>query len=664
MDCIGRDSANHHGIVGDKTMSFQIQDIVLYSFHGQKRVLPFRPGQMNVITGASKTGKTALIEILDYCMGSGECRIPEGIIRRTVEWVGIRLLLQDGQVFIARRIPQQGQAATSEVYYDVQREVPIPEHQQLHQTINPQTLEGLLTQHAGIGENIHEPAVGYTRGALTATIRHALFFCFQQQSEVISSRLLFHKQSEPFVAQAIKDVLPYFLGAVDDDHVARMAHLRELRRELKGLERQLAEHEGIAGRGLTRAQALLSESQDIGLFRGAALPNTWEECVESLRDIMSQRIEPEEELVHEGDAFERNQQERSDLDNELHRIKEQLAAIEAFRADRTGYSQEATAHIHRLQSVGLFETSDSAQPSCPLCQSPIENAQIPTLQDMTQAMESLEAQVRMVEERSPQMDRVVRTLNEKLDEVKGRLSANRQEMEAIRASNQRLLAYKDQAARRAYIMGRIALYFESLPHIDDTSDLRGQISEIKQRISDLEDELSDEVVKEKIESLMSILSRDMSDWARKLRLEHSEHPLRLDLNKLTVVADTTDRGPIPMDRMGSGENWVGYHLIAHFALHKWFVLKDRPLPRFLFIDQLSQVYFPEDNAWESGRNEDRVAVGAMYKMADELARALHPHFQIIMTDHANFDEQWFRDCVVERWREGLKLVPEEWQNAE
>ena len=65
-------------------------------------------------------------------------------------------------------------------------------------------------------------------------------------------------------------------------------------------------------------------------------------------------------------------------------------------------------------------------------------------------------------------------------------------------------------------------------------------------------------------------------------------------------------------RLGSGENWVGYHLIAHFAIHKWFVSQERPVPRFLFVDQPSQVYFPADRdidgSMEGIENEDREAV--------------------------------------------------------
>lgn len=85
----------------------------------------------------------------------------------------------------------------------------------------------------------------------------------------------------------------------------------------------------------------------------------------------------------------------------------------------------------------------------------------------------------------------------------------------------------------------------------------------------------------------------MSDWAGLLELGHSAFPLRLDLKKLTIVADTA-AGPISMDRTGSGENWIGYHLIAHLALHRWFVDHDRPVPKFLLLDHPSQIYFPPE----------------------------------------------------------------------
>lgn len=70
-------------------MTMQIAKIILYSHDGRIRELPMEVGQLNVITGASKTGKSALIDIVDYCMGRGDCYVAEGVIRKHVSWFAV-----------------------------------------------------------------------------------------------------------------------------------------------------------------------------------------------------------------------------------------------------------------------------------------------------------------------------------------------------------------------------------------------------------------------------------------------------------------------------------------------------------------------------------------------------------------------------------------------
>ena len=40
---------------------------------------------LNVITGRSSTGKSAIIEIFDYCTGNSENTVPDGIITDNVD---------------------------------------------------------------------------------------------------------------------------------------------------------------------------------------------------------------------------------------------------------------------------------------------------------------------------------------------------------------------------------------------------------------------------------------------------------------------------------------------------------------------------------------------------------------------------------------------------
>jgi hypothetical protein len=236
-------------------------------------------------------------------------------------------------------------------------------------------------------------------------------------------------------------------------------------------------------------------------------------------------------------------------------------------------------------------------------------------------------------------------------------------MEAVRDADERVALTQDDATKRVHILGRISLYLESLPDLPDTQALEDQAARLRAEASLLEADLSDELVREKVDSVASILSQRMTKWALELELEHSTSPLRFDIKNLTIVADT-DNGPVPMARMGSGENWVGYHLIAHLALHQWFVERALPVPHFLFLDQPSQVYFPPekdvDGSLSTGSENDRMAVSRMFQLVFQSVTAVAPGLQVIITEHADINEAWYSTAVIERWRGGLKLIPEDW----
>ena len=65
-------------------MSLQIAKLILYSRQGEIRELAFRTGALNILIGVSKTGKSAIIDILDYVTGRSECNVADGVIRKYV----------------------------------------------------------------------------------------------------------------------------------------------------------------------------------------------------------------------------------------------------------------------------------------------------------------------------------------------------------------------------------------------------------------------------------------------------------------------------------------------------------------------------------------------------------------------------------------------------
>ena len=644
-------------------MSIQILDIVVYSSRGERRVLSLRPGEMNIITGDSKTGKSALISIVDYCLGSSSCAVPEGVIRNHVAWYGVRFSDGAAQHFVARRSPDPGRTTTSDAYYTVGAEVALPESTALSATTNIDSVVERLTAIVGIGLNLHEPPEGQTRDPLSAKLRHALAFVFQPQNEISQPAFLFHKQSDNWVAQSIRDTLPYFLGAVDDDFVAKKAKLKELRRGLRDRERALARLEAITGGGLGGAAPLVTEARDVGLLPPGAAPSTWDEAIDVLRAALA--APPEEQLVRYEESTDQAELARlngvrGQLREQLRGQEDELRAMRSLLADEGGYSTEATEQVSRLSSLGIYASSDSG--CCPLCDQPT-GERVPSSLQLQSELDRASAQLSSVAKHTPGLEALAVEQESKVAETRRLLRENRAAMEALRRSDDRLVQLRDAATRRAHVIGRISLFLETLPQVADPSDLRREVAELQREIEKLEADLSDDKLQERLDSILSVIGRRLTEWADRLELEHSGNPFRLDLRRLQVVADA-ETGPIPMDRMGSGANWLGCHLIAHLALHSWFVKKGRPVPRFLFLDQPSQVYFPAER--DAGgsmavlEDEDRLAVIRIFELIRDVVAELSPGLQVIIAEHADVTEDWYQAAVVERWRNGDALIPPYW----
>jgi hypothetical protein len=362
--------------------------------------------------------------------------------------------------------------------------------------------------------------------------------------------------------------------------------------------------------------------------------------------------------------FTRLSEARSNLLDEQRRLRDQIAAARTFKTDERSFSREATEQLARLKPIGIFEGTVPGE-SCPLCAHPLTDANaMPSASQLKGALTMVSARLESVTRSEPQMERAVARLEEKAAAIQQQLTQNRAELEAVRNANEQIGRAQDEATKRAHVLGRISLYLESLPELPDSTALQRESAELRNQCEALEEELSDETIRDRLESIVALLGGNMTEWAKRLQLEHSTQPLRFNLKKLTIVADSSD-GPIPMDQMGSGENWVGYHLIGHLALHGWFTEHNRPVPRILFLDQPSQVYFPAekdvDGSLDTIQNEDRIALRRMFELVFEVVGKLAPQFQVIITEHADLNEPWYQNAVVEKWRRGAKLVPEDWR---
>jgi hypothetical protein len=546
-------------------MSLQIVKLILYSRGDEIREVAFRTGKLNIITGASKTGKSAIIDIVDYCTGRSECNVAAGVIRNRVGWYALLFQMGNGQIFIARRNPEPGERTSGDIYMERGSTINPPPKSELFKNTTVTAVEKFLGAAIGISENEHRPPA-LTRDPLEANFRHALLFSFQDQNDIDSKQRLFHRQGEDFMSQAIKDTLPYFLGAVDEDRLLKQAQLEQARRELRQLERQFREAEALDSSTFPRATALLDEAKQVGLIDERTTALTYEAVLVILRRIASDTRIREDLVVGDGeDVLAGLRAERQALRTDLERVNAEIRSTRTFTSETTGYEREAKEQRARLSAVGLIKSDGHDASYCPVCESQLA-APAPTVVQIERSLKDLGEQLEAVEAENPRLQLRLVALQSEEAALGDRLRDNQQRIAARMRENEILRVQQDTFILRARTTGKISQYVDTASTADTSSALIAVIGGARAKVAALERELDLEATLEKLNTFLNIIGRYMTEYSQGLELEHRGSQLRLDIRNLTVVADTLN-GPVPLFRMGSGENWVGYHVMAHLGLH-------------------------------------------------------------------------------------------------
>jgi Protein of unknown function (DUF3732) len=649
-------------------MTMQIRSIILYNRAGATREVSFRPGAVNIITGRSLTGKSAIIDIVDYCMGRSTFNIPEGVIRDSVAWYAVVFKFGDNtEVLVAKPAPKENAASMSQAYYEVGAPITTPPLSKLIPNSNDDAVIKDLSKRVGILPNLHMPPAGQSRNELEATIRHTIFYLFQTQGLIASKELLFHRQLEQLMPQTIKDTLPYFLGVVNSERVRLEHELRLAKRRLKLASRDLDEAQFVATDQLTRGQSLITEAQQVGILRSAVAAGTAEEIVETLRSVLTWA--PSTAPLVEEDRLAELRQQADTRRGEFKAFQRQIDAAEVFQRDAQAYASEAGEQVMRLQSIRLFNAADGPH-RCPVCSSDIP-VEVPTVSAVAESLRRLGADLQQVDGERPRLREYIDSLKTERETARQRLAEAEFALEAAQSEQEAAEEFRNANARAARVVGRVSLYVETVKLVNEQETLQAAVRKAETEVDRLESLLAEDGEQDLLASILNRMGQRMTAWSEMLQLEHRA-PYRLDLNNLTVVADRPGR-PIPMQRMGGGKNALGCHLLALLALHEHFVQNNCPVPGFLVLDQPTQVYFPSTQQYKalSGTTKetlesdaDLAEVGRMFDLLFSVCAELVPNFQIIVLEHANLPDERYQDALVEEPWSGVgthALVPEEWK---
>lgn len=643
------------------------------------RVIPFEPGKINVISGESGTGKSTLTWIVDYCLGSDKCSIPVGLIRDLAGWFGLHLKLANTEMIIARRNPE-GQQTTTDLYWNEGLNLEVPAIVQKNARVDD--LKNRFNQIALLPslDFSTDDVVGY---AGRPSSRDMAAFNFQPQHIVANPYTFFYKADTTEHREKLRIIFPLVLGSIDATTLARQRELKDAEREYDKIRRELDARTKAARAWEAEVESYYLQAKGLGLLADSPSPRPdWglDKYLLELKRVPQSVRKMDLPEVREGTneaasaEFVRIASEEDQLAQETGSLKRRLDKIDQLSTSLNEYGSSFTGQEDRLEGVGWLEEKLRDDHQCPVCTAVHANgnARLTELQLLAREMKTLAVSVRQA---PAKLDQEQASLRQELREKETSLSRARQKRKFLEERSA-VMAEQRQRVRQIYLfVGRVEQALENVMSSRNVDDLQNKEKALAERLARLRRELDGRSQQDRLNAAIDRVSARIADYARDLKLEHAAENVRLNIRELTLQFRPLSGRTDFLWEVGSGQNWVGYHIAGLLALHEHFSnLPQNPVPRFLIIDQPSQVYFPE--AWPamdqtpggnnlSERSPDIEGVRRIFAALAQFMSVMKGQFQVIVTEHAGSITWRGIDHVhlVGNWREGHDdyLIPAEWQ---
>ena len=655
-------------------MFFQVKEIVLWPRNPgfAPRRVSFAPGKVTVISGASRTGKSAVIPIIDYCLGAHDCSIPVKTIRDACSWFGVVVKTGAGDKLFARREPG-AQRSTDEMFLMEAAELSdVPPTVAKNTTAD--NVRRLLDELAGLSKLDFAAGEGQSGFEGRPSFRDLSAFVFQPQNVVANPEVLFFKTDRYEHREKLRRIFPYILGAITARLLAKQHELNRLRLEVRRKENELKKAETVSAEWMGELRARVSEARELGLVQGAPegglsreqMLGILQEVVNRTDATLAVSTTTISDAVRELNGLE---DEESKVSHELTSLRRRLAEMSRIQESASNYHEALRIQRDRLQISDWLVQHRTGEENCPVCGGNLEPSET-KLEELRGSLKELELEAGDSFEIPAAFDREMQRVQTEVNEATEKLKAIQIRKKALSQRSQEASTTQYQAKKVERFIGNLENALKLHERLGEDAELRTEVAQLRGRMQQLQDELSRENVEDRKRRALRVVNNNAARLVPHLDCERPDDPISLEINDLTIKVTGTTRDDY-LSEIGSGSNWLSYHVAMMLALQQFFLTLDhRPVPSFLVMDQPSQVYFPKKLVVREGedleephlKDEDIVAVQKVFKVMGDVVGAAKGRLQVIVLDHAP-REVWgsIPNLVAfEEWRDGVKLVPTEW----
>ena len=646
-------------------MQFQIEKLILWPKNEKYtyKDIDFYTNSVNVITGDSRTGKSAIIPIIDYCLASGECYIPTQTIRNACSWFGVVVKLDNSKILLARREPKT-QKSTGDMMIIQGEEIEIPNIPEKNTTC--QAVKTFLDEYARLSFLETEESYYGSRPAF----RDLMSFCFQSQNVVANANILFYKTDKTEHRNKLISIFPYVLGAITPEVLSARQELIDLQRKLKKKESDYDKLCELTIQWENEIKAWISVAIELGLLEEGNRNLKFKEQMVLLQELVKNNTE---EKVLKGDGIIKSSEElvmlrekENILAMELTKYKNRYIEMSQLMKSVSEYRDALSIQVERLNITEWLDEKAKKEHICPVCQQKCS--------DDTQRNIYL-SRLEENRKKKKQMEQIPAAFEREYDMVKGQIQRLTDELVAIQ---KRIRIEEDKMKRQkesdegnpsrytldgiSRFLGKIEYASETIAYLEADGELLAEISKLQERIAKLKKIADESVIRRKIENAIMKISVKQMELLKIMDVERPDDPFRLDYKNLTVEVDRKDGRKDYLWEIGSASNWLAYHISTILGLQEFFSTFQSSVPNFVVFDQPSQAFFPhslsDDKEVQDLGDLDRKAVKNIFIT---MAKCIS-NMQIIVLEHADAsiygDVQGVNEVCI--WRNGEKLIPSEW----
>lgn len=623
-------------------MKFILKQIILWLENGTRRVLEFEPNKINIITGGSGTGKSSILEIIDYCLCSSEVDISDEDINENVKWYGINFHINGLYFTIARGKLVGGYKASTEYYFSGSGMIP----DQPEPNISEKLLKGQIEKQFSINSDLVVPYGGKSiKAGSKISYRFLLPFTTQSDEVIISKSRFFDKLHLDRYKDGFERVFNIALMLSNPENVLRKEKVTTLLKTLNSLEKReelLKRHNSSFEKNILE---LFLEAQQRGLLE-SGLP-TFAEAFEILKNIVGT-------YVH---AYSSSSiSDFNDLISQRRDIIRRIKNIQTFEKEYNEYKASIKANQDSLKPIELLRQKFSNVLLAPAIVELLDNLQI--------QFEQIKVEISKKNPIPASLDSELETLKEQLDELNLKINT-------FPTKN----TLFDSEARKLMFIGEIKARLDFYNQLDEDISFSDKKEEINKEIEQLETSIEDDSKLATIK--ISLLHDFIESYIRKSKAlgRYQEYKPIFDLRDKSFALRAPDS--VHPASIGSSSNYLFMHICLFLGLHEYLINVESPyVPSFMIWDQLSRPYYEEvksrkkeEDAEEINEddfeNDDRNKLIEGLKLLDyfigHINKKYKKEFQFIVIEHVSTDFLEAAELknyhLVANFRGGEALVP-------